>query len=165
MHSQVFAERTRLHREEKAAIAAKRRAEAAIAEEEKNASEARRETVSRRNRQLAKSLRERAATDTIQRAVRRFIGTIKVARLRRKRAAFVRYFTGDQTGYAMKRLIAFQRRAKLWLRYNALFLALYEEHRSYVHTTLTVGAFDALGASLQNQAADLHSPETARNRL
>ena len=95
--------------------------------------QARRQQKQRRAKALTRSLKERAAVETIQTAVRRCLGIMMKRRLRAKRQAFLRAFTNDQTGHAVRMLIVFQRRVRLWLANNALYLAYYEDHRRFLH--------------------------------
>ena len=148
MFANAIEQRRQEHREEEAANRALRRAEAERRLEAQMGKQQRRQQKADRTKALTRALYERAATDTIQRAVRRFFGTMAKRKLRNARAKFLRVFTGDGTGYALKMLIIFQRRVKLWLANNALFHAYYEDHRRFLDHDLTAPRFAPLEAEL-----------------
>ena len=87
------AQKAREAEAEKLALA---RAQRAKAIHEKMANTQLRAQIDKRNRALAAELIQRAAADTIQRAIRRCMGVMTAKKLRRRRAAFIRHFVGDQ---------------------------------------------------------------------
>ena len=86
-------------RQAEAELRAQRRAEAMRRAEAEMGEKQLRAQQQARSKALAKSLRERAAVDTMQRSVRRCIGKMAFRKLRLKRALFLRTFVSDQTGH------------------------------------------------------------------
>ena len=144
MFAELIAQRKRKNEEEKAKERALRRAEAEQRLQEEMGAAARRAQKNRRGKALSRALRERAAVDTLQCAVRRCLGQLVKRRLRVKRAQFLRSFTNDATGRSMRLLIVFQRRVRLWLAHNAIYLSYYEDHRRNLHNTLCQPYFDEI---------------------
>ena len=135
-------------RQAEAELRAQRRAEAMRRAEAEMGEKQLRAQQQARSKALAKSLRERAAVDTMQRSVRRCIGKMAFRKLRLKRALFLRTFVSDQTGHALRMLITLQRRVRLWLANNAMFHNHYEDHRRRLGEIAMRPAFEALEADV-----------------
>lgn len=142
-------------REEEARQRAQRRAETEKRLEAEMGQAKRRAQKNARGKALAQALKERAAVDLLQKSVRRCLGTMVKRRLRVKRAMFLRHFTGDQTGHALRMLTTFQKRVKLWIANNSMFLSLYEEHRRSLAENLSRPNFLLVGADVDARLADI----------
>ena len=134
----------RENREEIARQRALRRAETELRLGREMAESQLRAERQKRGKMLARALRERAAVETLQCAVRRCLGVFMKRRLRAKRMQMMNRFKSDGTGHCMRMLILFQRRVRLWLANNALYLSYYEEHRRMIYHGICNSHFEML---------------------
>ena len=118
--------------------------------------------VKRRRLVAVKSaLREFAAGDFITRVVRGAMARHAKRKMRIKLSAFLRGFSSDETGFAIDKIVGFQRRVRLWLAHNELFHILYEEHRHALLMERTRGLHEALEADLVSREPPLAEEHAA----
>ena len=120
------------------------------------------ERTQRRNRYitaLKTALRELAAADFLQRVMKGALSRVVRRKLRLKQSAFLRTFSSDSTGHALGLIVSFQRRVRLWLSHNDLFLQFYEEHRNFLLVQRTHAAHVAAEAEVQQRETALELAE------